>query len=320
MHVKKIILLLLVFKYTYSCSQPTYVFRGKVLHNKTGAMKQFSILVDDKPATTNDAGVFEIGLNNNTTHVRISLNQTSYDVLYPAGGYLPIPRNLDDIPQIIIGNPKENIYLATYTALYGQIKKNNNTTATDLLLLTKRLDSMGKVLLSLHYTETDLSNAQELEDGKEKWYPEITASLVTFQNTCFDLKNAMKYIAEYAFEKNAALQQLYEAEKNYNASRDLLDRQHYNYEKYIANYWQDETLKKDLHQLISYALDTVHTMQILPLQKVVTQINQYQQEGKKNNDLKKTILGNINQAMPGIEDAWKKLEQQTKTFLTSFSN
>jgi hypothetical protein len=283
-------------------------------------MKQFSILVDDKPATTNDAGIFEIGLNNNTTHVRISLNQTSYDVIYPAGGYLPIPRSPDDIPQIIIGNPKENIYLASYARLYGEIKKDNNTTATDLLALTKRLDSLGQVLLSLHYTETDLRNAQDLEDGKEKWYPEITTSLVTFQNTCFDLKNAMKYVTTYAFEKNAPLLQLYEALKNYNASRDKLDRQHFNYEKYISNYWQDETLKNDLHRLVAYALDTLHTIQILPMQKIITQINQYQVEGKKNNDLKKTISSNIDQAMPGLEDGWKKLEQQTKTFLTNFSN
>src|SRR3954453_10040404 len=152
----------LLFIFFFCCinivafTQNTFAFKAKVIHNKKGVMKDFNILVNSEVATTNDAGVFVIGLNNDVTHVKVALQEASYAVLYPTGGYVSVPRDLNDVPEIIIGSPQDNTYLNQYLAIYKEIKSNNSATASELSALTKRLDSLQQILLTLNYTETDL--------------------------------------------------------------------------------------------------------------------------------------------------------------------
>ena len=160
-------------------------------------MKQFSVLVNSEVAVTNDAGVFVIGLNNDITHVKIGLQQAGYTVLYPTAGYVPIPRNLNDIPEIIIGNPQDNTYLNQYLAVYKEMKSNSSATASELIALGKKLDSLQQMLLQLNFTENDLRSAKEMQDGRDKYYPEITQNLQEFVGKAFDLKASLKYVVDF---------------------------------------------------------------------------------------------------------------------------
>src|SRR4051812_18555794 len=110
-------------------AQNTFAFKAKVIHNKNGLMKQFSMLVNSNIAVTNDAGIFVVPLNNNTTHVKIQLQQSNFVVLYPLAGYVAIPRDLNDIPEIIIGSHTDNTYLNQYLNLYKVIKNNKGATS-----------------------------------------------------------------------------------------------------------------------------------------------------------------------------------------------
>src|SRR4051794_25051162 len=132
-------------------AQNTFAFKGKVIHNKKGLMKQFSIVVNNEVATTNDAGIFVMGLNNDVTHVKIGLQEAGYTVLYPTGGYVSIPRDLNDVPEIIIGSPQDNTYINQYLAVYKEMKSNTSATSSELIALGKKLDSLQQILLQLNY-------------------------------------------------------------------------------------------------------------------------------------------------------------------------
>src|SRR3954453_413929 len=158
MHYEKQLPFILFFTCIHiaAFAQNTFAFKAKVIHNKKGIMKDFSILVNSEVATTNDAGIFVVPLKNDVTHVKVGLQQTSYTVLYPTGGYVSVPRDLNDVPEIIIGSPQDNTYLNQYIAIYKEIKSNSSVSASELSALTKRLDSLQQILLTLNYTETDL--------------------------------------------------------------------------------------------------------------------------------------------------------------------
>jgi hypothetical protein len=299
-------------------AQNTFAFKAKVIHNKKGVMKDFNILVNSEVATTNDAGVFVIALNNDVTHVKVALQEASYAVLYPTGGYVSVPRDLNDVPEIIIGSPQDNTYLNQYLAIYKEIKSNNSATASELSALTKRLDSLQQILLTLNYTEMDLRSAKEMQDGRDRYYPEITQNLIEFTDKAFDLQRALQNITAFAFDNVSAFQNMHDAVTDYNHIRNILSAQRFNYERFISDYWQDDSLTNHFHSLIVYGLDTLHEGQILPLQNDITQINQYL--SNKNKDLKEKIQQNISKEMPGLNDALAELKRRNTMFQSEFKN
>ena len=299
-------------------AQNTFAFKGKVIHNKKGLMKQFSVLVNNEVATTNDAGIFVIGLNNDITHVKIGLQQTGYTVLYPTGGYVFIPRDLNDVPEIIIGSPQDNTYLNQYLAVYKEMKSNSNATASELIALGKKLDSLQQMLLQLNYTETDLRSAKEMQDGRDKYYPEISQNLQEFVGRALDLKASLQYMVEFAFDNSSARAKVYDAVTSYTDIINSLNRQRFNYEKFISDYWQNDSLTNHFHNLISYSLDTLHTGMILNLQSDIAQINEYFKS--KNKDIKEKIQQNIHNKMPQLELTLAELKRRNELFQKEFSN
>jgi hypothetical protein len=299
--------------------QNTFAFKAKVIHNKKGVMKHFSLLVNDVVAVTNDAGIFMIALNNDVTHVKVALQQSGYSLLYPTGGYVSVPRNLNDVPEIIVGSPQDNTYLNQYLAVYKEMKGNSTATASELITLGKKLDSLQQILLQLNYTETDLRSAKEMQDGRDKYYPEITQNLQEYIGRAFNFNASLKYVADFAFEKPQALQNLVSAVRDYNNIFNTLNRQRFNYEKFISDYWQSDTLSSHFHQLISYALDTVHQGKILTLQNNINQINQYF-TGTRDKSLKEKIQQDITREMPLLEHLLKELDNRNNAFQKEFSN
>src|SRR4051812_37160867 len=88
-----------------SFAQNTIVFKGQLYHNQLGPMKRVRVIINNQyPALTDDAGIFQVALAKNSTSARVSMPMTNYQILYPAGGYVAIPRDLKDVPQIIIGS------------------------------------------------------------------------------------------------------------------------------------------------------------------------------------------------------------------------
>ncbi len=294
-------------------AQNTFAFKAKVIHNKKGLMKDMTVLVNSNPAVTNDAGILVIGLPDNTMHVKVALQQADYTILYPTAGYIAIPRDLNDMPEIIIGSPNDNTYLNQYLNLYKAIK-NNNAGSAQLNLLNQKLDSLQASLLQMNYTESDLRSAKDMQDGRDEYYKEISENLNDFVSRAIDLKTAFEYLTGYVFDNHEAFQQLYTAVTDYNNVYNILNRQRNNYAKYIINYWQDDSLSTLYNSLIQYALDTVHTGNFFPMtNENVNSINQYL-SGNKSTDLKDKIQQHIKQEINSVEPMLIILQQRNAAF------
>ncbi len=294
-------------------AQNTFAFKAKVIHNKKGLMKDMTVLVNSNPAVTNDAGILVIGLPNNTTHVKVALQQADYTILYPTAGYIAIPRDLNDMPEIIIGSPDDNTYLNQYLSLYKEIKSNTSAGSTQLNQMNQKLDSLQAALLQMNYTESDLRSAKDMQDGRDEYYKEISENLNDFVSRAVDLKSAFEYTVSYAFDNFSALQQLNKAVIDYTNIYNTLNQQRYNYAKYLANYWQNDSLKTLYAGLITYALDTIHTGKLLPMQQDINSINQYF-SGSKNKEIKDKIQQDVKQETDALQPMLEALKQRNTLF------
>lgn len=307
-------ILLALNSYTLCIAQNTFSFKGQVYHNKLGALKNVSVIIDNTyPSVTNDAGVFVVGLPNNTTHIKVALSNSDYSILYPYGGYIAIPRDLNETPQVIVGNLKENDYLNQYLSLYKLVKGKTSTPDPNVQALKIKMDSLEKLLIKFHYTESDINTAKEIQNGKDDYFPTITGDLTDYITKAIDLKTAFKYVSDYAFDNVNALQKLAEAINNYNISFQTLSRQRSNYEKRIADYWKSDSLKINFNNLTSFALDTIHVQYIYPMQQTIAMIRDYRTN--RNTDLKKSIQQKISLQVQKLDVLLPKLDEDTNQII-----
>ena len=296
-------------------AQHTILFKGQVYHNKSGAQKNMTVLINNQyPAVTNDAGIFQIALPDETNHIRVSLAKPRYAILYPPGGYVLVPRDLNEAPQVILGDIRDNKPLNTYLTIYKQIKSNSATSA-DMEALNKKLDSLEQMLLQMNYTRAELTSAREMQEKRDDYLPEINTTLTDYYNTATDLETAFKYVSDYAFHNAAALEQLGSAIRNYNAGFQKLYNQHLNFEKRVGDYWQSDSLKVEFTRLTGFALDTIHRQKIFPMQETIGEIRKYFTAGLKDAALKKSIQQNIARHVSELEVLLPKLDEQMKSLL-----
>lgn len=302
-------------------AQHTFTFKGQVYHNKLGALRNVSVLIDNQyPAVTNDAGIFQTALPDGTTQVKVSFAKSDYTILYPYGGLVLIPRDANAAPQIIVGSVQDNEQLKQYLTLYKLIKQKPSTASADLQPLKSKLDSLQNLLLQLHYTETELRTAKEIQDGKDDYLPEINTTLNDFVVKAIDLKTAFKYVADYAFDNAKALERLTTAINNYNISFQALSNQHMNYARRIGEYWQSDTLQQAFGKLASLALDSVHKQLIYPMQETVSQIREYFYANKKSEQLKNSIQQSISRTVQQLEVVLPKLDADARQLTQALSS
>lgn len=319
--MKKAVFIAFILMKCFNCiGQNTFQFKGQIYHTRLGPQENISILIDNQyPAVTNDAGVFKVGLPNTTNHIKVSLSKSNYTILYPYGGFVLVPKDLNDVPQIIIGNASNNDYLQQYLALYKLVKNKPVGSDPGIIDLRRKMDSLQSALIKMHYTETELRTAKEIQDGKDDYLPEINGDIVDFRANAYDLKDAFKYIADYAFENGSALERLASSINNYNNSFNKLDHQHLNYEKRIADYWQSDSLRKVYHDLAGLALDTIHAKNIYPMQATISQIRDYFISRKKNTEAKKSIQQSISKMVQQLEILLTRLDEGTKRLAAALS-
>ena len=303
-------------------AQKTFQFKGQIYHNKSGPQKNISVLIDNQyPAVTNDNGIFiAAGLPQSTTMIKVSLSKSDYTILYPYSGYVLIPKDLNAVSQIIIGSTRDNQDLNQYLRLYTLIKNKPAPSNPDISLLSKKLDSLQSILINQHYTESELRNYKEIQDGKDDYLPEINGDMVDFQTKASDLKTAFKFVADYAFSEKNALEKLASSINNYNISFNKLNKQHLNYERRITDYWQNDSLRNDFRNWTSLALDTIHAQYIYPMQETIGQIRNYFIGHNKNEEIKKNIQQNISRMVVQLELLLPRLDESTKIIGIALAN
>ena len=295
----------------------TSKFKGQLLQ-ETKVIKNYTVLVDGKPATTDDAGIFYAFISSSAKQVKIQPSDQKYVIVYPQGGRALIPKDLTLVTEIMVANFKSNDYLKEYLSVSKQIKDSIGKSSGQIKSLHSQLDSIMKVLHKLNYTDQDLRTAKEIQDGKDRNLYDITKDLEDYARNAENLISAFRYLSDYAFSNSRGITQLSEAITNYNQAFDRLDGKKTFYQKTIADYWspaQADSFKN----IVSLALDTLHRDKIYPLRDLLDQVRQYFNSTKKKPELKDAIQKKIADVIAEDTDLIERLRLAIKNFSQSLT-
>jgi hypothetical protein len=295
----------------------TINLKGQLLQD-TKVIRNYTVIIDGHPATTNDAGIFQAPISAATKQVKVQPSDQKYVIVYPQGGRVLVPKDASLVTEIVVAAFKSNDYLKEYLNVSKQIKDSVGKSSGEIKLLHGQLDSIIKVLHKLSYTDTDLRSAKEIQEGKDRNLFDITKDLEDYSRNLQNLLSAFKYVSDYAFTNNKAINQLSEAVLNYNQVYDRLDGKKIFYQKAIADYWGKDEADSFQH-VISFAMDTIHASRIYPLRDLLKQINDYFNTTKKNNDLKLSIQKKIADAVAEDEVLIERLKNEITAFSQSLA-
>lgn len=287
-------------------------FKGQLLLD-TKIVKNYTLNIDGKPVTTDDAGIFYAPVSSSVKQVLVQPADQKYIILYPLGGRALIPKDPTLITQIVVTNFKSNNYIKSYLTVSKQIQDSIGKSQLQIKSLHSQLDSIVKALHKLSYTDADLRSAKEIQEGKDRNLFDITKDLQDYSRNAQNLLSAFKYLSDYAFSNSHGIAQLSEAITNYNQSYDRLDGKRIFYQKVVNDYWGTEQAAS-LKNIMGFALDTIHTNKIYPLSDLLQQIREYFTSTKKNNQLKVTIQNKIAEVIAEDADLIEKLKNEITQF------
>jgi hypothetical protein len=312
MNIKIKLTLILLLANSSAFSQ-TINLKGQ-LYQDTKIIKNYTVLINGKPETTDDAGIFNAEINSSATQVTIQPSDQKYIIVYPKNGNILVPKDPSLITQIVVASFKANDYIKTYLTLSKQIQDSIGKSKVQINSLEVQLDSITSLLHKLSYNDTDLLAAKAIQEGKDRNLLDITKDLQDYSRNAENLISAYKYVSEYAFTMSSGVLQLTDATNNYNQAYNILDSKKAFYQKVIADYW-GKAAADSFQNIISFAMDTIHAGKIYPLNDLQQQIRDYFNVGNKSPALKNSIQQKIASVVP--EDAG--LIERLRDRVTQFS-
>lgn len=300
-----------------SAFSQTVILKGQLLQD-TKVIKNYSVLIDGKPETTDDAGIFSAEIGSSVKQVKIQTSDQKYIIVYPRDGKILVPKDASLITEIVVANFKSNDYLKEYLTVSKQIKDSIGKSQAQIKLLNTQLDSITSMLHKLNYTDTDLRSAKEIQEGKDRNIYDITKDLQDYARNTENLVSAFKYVSDYAFSNSSAILQISEAINNYNQAFDRLDGKKTFYQKTIADYWGIEQANS-YQNIINLAVDTLHRNRIYPLRDLLQQLRDYFNVGKKSNELKNSIQQKITHVIAEDTELIDRLRNKITVFSQSLT-
>src|SRR5450631_3413047 len=154
----KITISMILFLAFGSAFSQTVILKGQLLQD-TKVIKNYSVLIDGKPETTDDAGIFSAEIGSSVKQVKIQTSDQKYIIVYPRDGKILVPKDASLITEIVIANFKSNDYLKEYLTVSKQIKDSIGKSQGQIKSLNTQLDSITSMLHKLNYSDTDLRSA-----------------------------------------------------------------------------------------------------------------------------------------------------------------
>ncbi len=299
----------------------TILLKAQVIY-KNELLKNYTLLVDGRAATTDFSGVLLSPVPSSKSQVKIQTQDKRYFILYPRGGNILVPKDFTLITEIMLGTFGDDPNIKVYNKILKELNDAGRKPGVNIAPLQQKLDSIEALLTRLNYSKEDLRTARERQDGIDLFYPEITKSLRNYIVQALDLKNAFKYTSDFAFTSPNALQKLVQAVTEYNPCIEKMNESHSVYAKKIADYWQNDSLKKSFENIADTILFEIHRKNILPLNDLKNKINQYflgQLPGNANENRMK-IQNEIAAVLPALTNKLTLLEISINEFINQLSN
>ncbi|MDB5156754.1 MAG: hypothetical protein JWR50_1461 [Mucilaginibacter sp.] len=295
----------------------TIVFSGQLLNNNA-VVKNYTVIINGKPATTNDSGVFTTAISSSATQVDIKASDKSFIIAYPTNGRVLVPKDASLLTQIILEPFQSNGQVKNYLASLSQLKNASNKGQAETKALQAKIDTIAANLIKIGYTNNDLRIARERQDGIDLFYPEISSALQDYILQSQSFMGAYKFISQYAFVNINALTEYAQTLNSFNQAYQKLYVNYPTYSKKLSDYWNDTSLTTEFGSITDTLLYGIGRNKIVPLNDVKNKINQYTQNGLSNRDkakIKNDVQSQIAAQIPPITDELNAMELRVKQFL-----
>ncbi|TKK64479.1 hypothetical protein FC093_22490 [Ilyomonas limi] len=315
----------LLFTVTSSLSQQDRRFKGRLvlLDGNQKLLKDIGVrLVDQGSGVTGTDGEFAIAISNKAASVTLDLVNSNWEIVYPIGGKISVPKDTNEVVDFIVGDSPKTI-------LTQALAKSNNEIKSSLSKLGVKQDGIEAALTEFRNEIQVMSNIKledlkdqiDLANKREQFYPVLTSAINNYINEAKDLKDAFKFIARHAFDDNEALQVLTGAVNSYSAAYEDINNKHSGYEKMVDDLWNSESKSSEVRDFFKYALGELHSANIFTLNLKIRDINDYNRGNFKGpkKAFKEAILREIESSDLQLERRLEELDNRAQVVITKLA-
>ncbi len=308
-------------------AQQTQIFRGRLVHinGLDSLVQNIQIrLLDLGTGTSGTDGVFAIGIPKDINEVTVELVNNESTIIYPREGKISVPKNVDILVEVIIGESTMNILTKAIARSNNEIKANLEQIGINQGDIEETLNAFRNDIQSLTDIKiSDLKKEIDLEDKQSSFYQEMSITLLNYINEAKDIKDAFKFVSRHAFDDQQALLLLTDAVNNYNVAYEELNKEHSTYEVEIQKLWQSERRTSEAREVFNYALGELHSSNIFVLNLKLEDINNYfhgKIKSSEKKQIKESILREIDQTEFQLDRRLAELDKRALVLLANLRN
>lgn len=248
-------------------AQGAITFRGRLVHVDGLSTASVTVGFGALGSTvTDDRGRFETALPAGTTELSIEIPEHDWTVLYPRDGRVPVPRDPQVMPEIVVGESVESATLRLFAERHEKLAAElANVGAEQGEILDVLQTFVDRVTSRLDVDAAALEREIELQRQRAQHFPTLSATLSAYLLAARNLNEYFKLYGHAAFTDPDAFAGLRDVAAEYNVAFETLSNEQKAFEYQVATYWESEELRSDLRAVFDYALGEVHDIRILPL-------------------------------------------------------
>lgn len=301
-------------------AQATTVFQGRLVH--VDGLSTANLKVGFHPygsTVTRTNGQFETALPADVTDITVEILDHHWTVLYPRDGRVSIPRDPQQVTEIIVGESVETAALRLFADRHEKL-------AAGLAAVGARQDEVADVLRvfvdevtrKLEVDAASLQNAIDVQRSRIEHYPVLSMTVKSYVLEARDLTGFFKRFGHIAFTDREVYMGLHEAVEKYNAAFEKLNNERLIFEQVVGRYWGEE-LRGDLRALYDYALGEIHRVRILQLNESLPTMHQALWGGMRDRNRIQRAQENIDSLVRDLELRLPELDQRAERVLQYLS-
>ena len=319
--IKHFLVLVLLLFCHMAYSQKVIRFKGRLrlLEGKKQTLYNLSVrLVGQGVSSTGTDGGFAIPVKENAGSVTLEIVDGEFDIIYPIGGVIPVPKDTAIISEFIVGDSPKKLLTRALGLVSDQLKSQ----LKDLLDNQKESDKAILAVIAGFREKTgievkDVNDQVQLNGRRTEFYKELSEAINDYTNQAKDLKDAFKFITKHAFDDNQALKVLTDAIETYNVAFEKINKQHSEYEKMVNDLWQSDAKTIEVREFFIYALGELHSVNIYVLNLKTRDINDYNRGSFPGSRrvFKERILHEIEDSQLQLERRLQVLDSKAQALL-----
>ena len=261
---------LLVTSATMVDAQVTTRLRGRVVDVQGAPVRDIRLrIVGHGEPEIFDSGEFELQLSGKPAQVEVSVVAGGLEVLYPLKGQLAVPSDPNVRVPIVVGKSDRayinDVLAARFVQLGSTLRQNGVRFDASIDSLS---DGMRRIISLLEIKEADIRESIASQEKQAEIKPDLLRTWDRYILEAKDLRDAFRLVADYAARNRGAVMTLQAAVLEYNAAFDSLNNRRNVFQSNVASYWgasAAEGLQRDLADVYSEAIETIHKGYVLPL-------------------------------------------------------